>query len=326
MDNNCSYTVFIASLCIDYVRMLIGEAIFISLLSGIAVSTGKAIVDYIGGLDCCIRLRCRCTLAGDDIDDSILVGESHFVPYQSAVEQLKTKLMNRRGGVYVVAGPPGSGKSTYLMKAIEAAKAECGASLKFMYFGVGETLGLLTNFGLHNRIGIPRDRPLSKYLSVGTVIIIDQLEINVLLDEKTRSYIRGLATDSRNSNRYSVMMCVSNYCVYKEILQLNGGEKISAVFPNPLSLQWSEAQMTLFISKTLLCWTLEDQKELVALCLPSHSPGIIGDVVATITEQGLSSFGSIDEIIAADINKRVNKIANDWSLFARRGNEVQEQL
>ena len=306
--------------------MLIGEAIFISLLSGITVSTGKAIVDYIGGHDCCIRLLCRCALAAEDIDDSILVGESHFVPHQSAVEQLKIKLMNKRGGVYLVAGPPGSGKSTYLMKAVEAAKAECGASLKFMYFSVGESLGLLSQFGLHNRMGIPRDRPLYKYLSVGTVIIIDQLDMNILLDEKTRSYIRGLATDSRNSKRYSVMMCVSNYCVYREILDLNGQEKISAVFPNPLSLQWSESQMTLFISKTLGCWTPEDQKELVALCLPSRSPGIIGDIVATITEQGLSSFGSIDEIIVADINARVNKIANDWSLFARRGNQLQEQL
>ena len=164
------------------------------------MSSGKAIVDYIGGLDCCIRLRCRC--AAEDIDDSIRIGESHFVPHQSAVEQLKVKLMNKRGGVYLVAGPPGSGKSTYLMKAVEAAKAECGASLKFMYFSVGESLGLLSQFGLHNRMGIPRDRPLYKYLSVGTVIIIDQLDMNILLDEKTRSYIRGLATDSRNSKKY----------------------------------------------------------------------------------------------------------------------------
>ena len=69
------------------------------------------------------------------------------------------------------------------MKAVEAAKAVCGASLKYMYFSVGESLGLLSQFGLHNRMGIPRDRPLYKYLSVGTVIIIDQLDMNILLDK-----------------------------------------------------------------------------------------------------------------------------------------------
>ena len=60
---------------------------------------------------------------------------------------MKIKLMNQRGGVYLIAGPPGAGKSTYLLRAVEAVKAECGASLKFMYFHVDKTLGLLHEFG-----------------------------------------------------------------------------------------------------------------------------------------------------------------------------------
>ena len=84
------------------------------------------------------------------------------------------------------------------------------------------------------------------------MIVFDQVDNGPgRLNELSREYIVHLATDSRNSKVFSVIICVSNPETFQEILQLNGGDKIKSIFPYMGTMKWNYNQMEQFVSENL---------------------------------------------------------------------------
>ena len=278
---------------------------------GVMLVTWKDIKELVTTFDFYIRLRVQATFNAPDIDEVIMTGASTIIPHDSLTEEILFTINDENGGVTVIGAPPGSGKSTYVKDAVMRARTMY-PSLKIKLFGRGTSLLQLDE--LHNKFGIPPSRLMSTFLPKGTVIVIDQVDNTPSrLNELSREYIVHLATDSRNSKIYSIILCVSNPETFREILKLNGGDKIKPIFPYMGTMKWNNNQMEQFVSENLSHWTLTDRKLISDMCAPACSPGVFWSAIRVLKRYPSSSC--VDEVIFDTIRLDVQKKVHIWRQF-----------
>ena len=214
----------------------------------------------------------------------------HYVQGCKAVGEIKNTLRKglQCGGLYVLASPPGCGKSAHLQDILsDFIKQSNDHHVIVVKFDASE---ILSESNLRKKLGVPAYCDLKDVLPTGSWIIIDQLDRNEVGD--MGGFFTALATSSNNScGNFSVMVCVSKARMFKDILECNGGQKILPVC-NPLDFQVNESYIKEYIKAVR---PTADVDTLLVACKDSRSIGVARNLV---------------------LHGKVAKVKTDWDSFS----------
>jgi hypothetical protein len=228
------------------------------------------------------------------------------------IDKIVSEIISNTHGVFVFAAPQGIGKSTYLkMAAIKLQLNHPNIKLKLIKNGGS----VLQNQNLNILLKVPSGRALSDYLPNNSVIILDQIDFKSSLSENLRNYLSDLATDSHNSKKFKVVLCVSDPIVTKEILSCNEYEKIYLLC-RCRSLSWTKTLIDQLIRIKLAKLPIEQMDKLKRLVDDSNnSPGLVVKAFSIIG----SSSGKVE--IDADEWKGLEKYSESckscWEEFKK---------
>jgi hypothetical protein len=229
------------------------------------------------------------------------------IPLHSLEIHITSALRDHGGGVWIFGAPEGSGKSTYLNHCIELFRKESQQNRLVCTF---RGVNILKNRNLHLVLGVPLLESISDYIPHGTVIVIDQVDCQIeAIDSLVAEYIVELATDSRNSKCYSVIICVSCPQVMLALLKLNNMEKIKDIC-HPRAMQWRPQETEQYIEKVFLTWNKSQKNNLLDACEISNSPSVLYNAHKAMETGNYS----VDEIV--DFARNWDKLKGDrWSQY-----------
>ena len=223
--------------------------------------------------DCWIR--CMATTVLDSVPEDLIKYEENEENDVVLNDSITIVLQEREYGLLVISAPAGTGKSTYLMKALQ--KMTTKRRMKFFTGGayLQDFKKILSSFGM------PDHAKLSTYLPKKSIVIIDQVDFTgAAFNETIQANITDLATDSHNSKKYLVILCVSDAKFAKKVLLCNGGEKINLVVP-PVKLKWTKCDAEKFISLKMISMKMNPEDEMMQPLLedfaPCYNPHIMRD-------------------------------------------------
>lgn len=225
-----------------------------------------------------------------------------YVDNHSLVTQLERILQSDIGGLFVLGAPCGSGKTTYLGKAIEKFQSEYSSRKVYYLNGISEDT--------FSALGVPDGR-FSEFLPSGSVVILDQAESTIDPSPKVFNLLIQLAVQSRNSKVFHTIIAVSSPSLMEKILELNGGEKIYSIAPTSL-LKWDEKKQLELAEKLLPQWSPETRQSLVNKVKSSESCGILFSLA-----NQLDGFPEDFDEGYSNVIEQVNKRSNEWKEFAR---------
>lgn len=267
-------------------------------------AVGKTFVDSLWTTECWQKWNVRRHLA---MAEPIDLETGDIVSFKDITDIIFRRVTNVDYGVFVLAAPPGSGKSTLIKMTLPELRK------KFRYIKILRDDGNLFGMNIQESLYIPRRCALSEYLPAETLIIIDQIDLKIeSLSPDLKAYITALAADSVNSKKFKMLFCVSDPNTAREILSCNGGEKVQEISCRD-SLVWSKDQLGAFIRiklPHLSSQGIEKLKSLAKVC--KNSPGLIEK--ATVHLAGDEK--SISEGDWKILERYANTRAASWNLFA----------
>eukprot|EP01032_Pedospumella_encystans_P013809 gene13809-15880_t len=191
---------------------------------------------------------------------------------------INRSLTSIEGGVHILGGPPGCGKSTCVSGAIELCRQRHAHKLILLLHGPE----LLRSRGLHAELGVPTRKRISTYVPEGSVIVIDQLDLGSFteLTIEMQGYLIELAADSVNNPTFHIILVVSKPEVFGTLMRLNGCEKFQDIC-RPSDFGWSVERMTLMVDHSLYSWSEADRQRLVEALHPFATPKVIYQIIAS---------------------------------------------
>ena len=195
-----------------------------------------------------------------------------MIENKALIDKIVGNLIGESFGLFVFAAPTGSGKSTFIKMAIRKIQ-ELSNGNQFMIKLCMNGGQLLEKRSLHDHFKIPLHRPLSRYIPRGSIIILDHADVNPQLPHAVGDYLTELATDSANSKRYKIVVCVSNAILASRLIALHSGEKVHKLCC-PSALQWSEVQAMEYMIENKISET--SRMKLLEIVRKSYySPGLL---------------------------------------------------
>lgn len=160
-----------------------------------------------------------------------------YVAHEKFLGDIRENIFDELKGVKVVWAPPGYGKSTYLKRVCaDLQRDELIYGAKIMsHFRKHKDMPLIETLAIG--IGFPPDiaprfHTLSEIMHDKTdlpiVIVFDQFDHLMAQElDHAKSFVVSLAEDSLQSKKYTVLLNVTEPKFAREILNWNGGQKIS---------------------------------------------------------------------------------------------------
>lgn len=228
------------------------------------------------------------------------------VPYYAIERCIDESLKDDDGGVWIFGAPAGSGKATYLARQIDKFRSNY-PHRKIVVFPDG--ISVIKDKKINDLLGIPENEPLSRYLPHGTIIILGHFDITESSLREAKENICELATDSRNSKKYSIIISVSNPKTMIDLLNINGGEKVRDLC-HPRCIKWTSTEVTQYINKMFSNWTEQEKHCLIESCQLSCSPGVLFETY----KMKQSGRYSSDDVVKFAKNLDTNK-SKEWDDF-----------
>jgi ABC-type uncharacterized transport system ATPase subunit len=133
---------------------------------------------------------------------------------------LDSSFNNKYGGIHVLVAPSGAGKTTYL-RSYANRFINNGGLVQFFGSELQDRKQFYTAFGDHDR-----SMDLFEMLPKRSTIVFDQIEHQDKLNYEMKSLFKHLAFESRRIEGVSVVFSTANEKLAKEVLSLNGNDKI----------------------------------------------------------------------------------------------------
>jgi len=210
---------------------------------------------------------------------------------------------SKLGGLRILYGPQGSGKSTHIREYISELISEGGHGIVLT--------GTSSMEDLRRELHVPIHGELSDYVPKGTLIVIDQVE-NIKIDNDTDRFFRSLATESRNRNMFRAVVCVSEPDTSLRLLELNGKEKIKDLCSSDV-LKWGELEIDEFIDQRFPHMASVEKKFLRGLAIHASLPGFL---VSVADEHGVTTIPG-DERRKKELTKRALGYNEAWVKFKK---------
>lgn len=204
------------------------------------------------------------------------------------------------GGLKLIGAPRGDGKSTIVLKEVKRFMQErC-----FCQNAVVDIKSLGANC-IQEALQIRPHCEVSDFVAERTIITIHQADLKVANVEDLENYIISIATDSYNSDKYCILMCMSTPETFRQVLTFNGGQKISSL-RQPSELKWNPTKLEVLIDSSFPEWSKDGKKALLELVIPAMSPGVIVNLLYDIRKtKGIKDFFDLDEDRRSDLISNV---------------------
>ena len=287
----------------------VGVLVFIG---GLLTTCGKELIDSI---KYCYSIERTVIIAILNSSKSLIqLASSVVIDHDSFKAELSRRFRFgvRCGGVSILGSPAGSGKSTYLSRYIPLLAQENRVGFIFLKADAD----FLSQRGLHDHLGIPKNKKISDYIPKGTIIVLDQCDIKHRhIKPEMEQYVIDIATDSSNTLSFHVIVCVSDSDVFADmVMHYNNGQKISQLCL-PSAVKWTHDQIKRYISVSLPDWSLDDLEKFTALLSDVKSPGPVWHALQLIELDGLRCYDDLDDDIRAQICINVTTLATSWKDF-----------
>jgi hypothetical protein len=171
-------------------------------------------------------------------------------PLATTIIQDAIRFGRREGGVLVFGSPCGSGKSTYVNSCLFQPQSIREQVFQPNVIITMSGLHPLQDDGIRKVLKIDKNTRISSVVPTGTIFVFDQIDCAPhKITERFVENVTELATDSRNSKKYTVIIIVSDPDVYNMILQCNGGQKVRSLDGTHKTswLKWDRRQVECFI-------------------------------------------------------------------------------
>ncbi len=182
------------------------------------------------------------------------------------------------GGLFLIGGPRGCGKTTCLSGAITMSRARHPETLILLLHGPE----VIRDRGIHRILGVPRAQKISEFVPEGCIIVVDQFDLDMtLLTSEVKGYLTELATDSANNPTFRMVLVVSDPDVFGAVMRLNGSEKVQDVC-RPRDFKWPTHKVEQVLNNALPSWSLDDRHNLLTALVPSATPQVIRVVLRMV--------------------------------------------
>ena len=242
-----------------------------------------------------LRLK---NLFGQNIQDFNLNGP--LVLKQSLVQDIKSFIKSNIGGVRVIWGPPGSGKSTALRKVLKNMhdkKQIRGAvfikpppdasDIPTVWFSNDLSDGFGNTYNPNEKLS----KFLPKFNGIPNVVVLDQLD-NAQFGEEMRIFIKTLAEDSSLTKSYIAFAILSDAYKAKMMYDWNSHEKIVLLqgpYAPPTLYQWDTEDVEKWFSKDFLLHPSSsllsapmDQARIKEIAITAGTPGFLVDMMSFV--------------------------------------------
>jgi hypothetical protein len=284
------------------------------LVGGFITLTVKHFCDWVVGTDAASVIRIR--MFPPSIGTLKNVHDKNYVVITEFCETIHCALGDGwSGGLKLIGAPQGAGKSTIVLKeAKRFIEERCFCQNAVV---VIKSLGVNC---IHDALRIRPQDEVSDFVAERTIIIIHQADLRVANMEALSNYIVSIATDSYNSDKFCILMCMSTPETFRQVLTYNGGQKISMLC-QPSELKWDANKLEMLINSSFPEWSKEGKRELLEITLPAMSPGVIVHLLNDIRihkMRGVNDFCNLDLVRRSDLLSNVERIAGDWAKFEIR--------
>lgn len=247
-------------------------------------------------------MRARLNSDSMNLDDSLVVPNLPFCKSLIHILELRT------GGVFVVGAPAGSGKTTYVIESIKKFMASNKRCVKYV-----RQANCASSSAFKSMIGMPPGGCVSEYLPAGSVVVIDQIDFDVITSEMA-AFIIELATESRNTKAFHVILCVSSATMMNSILELNGGEKIVTAVASKV-IEWDEDQISALATFMLKGWLKSDVDQVVKALAISKSAGTVWSWCNKFNQAKYTQWADVKEESRLNMLSGALKKQQMWETF-----------
>jgi hypothetical protein len=218
----------------------------------------------------------------------------------------ESHIRNKSGGVFVVAAPPGSGKSTYLRQSGNAF-IQSGGHARFISSEVASYNQFFRAFGVDELSG-----NVFNWMPQRSVIIFDQIEKLAPLNVEMRVIIRRLAEENCRVPNRNVIISTSNIHSAKEILKLGENDTIHRA-GQCTDFMWGYDLVHKFMqSPPFVHWSEAHKQRLMEHAVRAACPRFLYGVANMCGKNG---YPEKDEIFAM----RAEHYAQTWQEFREEG-------
>ena len=186
---------------------------------------------------------------------------------------------DKRGGVKVVAAPPGSGKTTGILSAMNTF-IDSGGKARMLGSEFREADDFYAAFG-----GEDYRLTLFEILPLRSLIVINQLERFKELPGEIEGLIHHLARESRRTAGCNVVISISDSTLATKVLNINGPDKFE-IAGRASDFRWGQEEVATFINLGCISWSEEDKVTFTRLGMLAGSPAFMSYLL-TIFPSGL---------------------------------------
>lgn len=235
---------------------------------------------------------------------SIDIQDLRGLPYIKkfdAINLINSAFNNKYGGLFVIIAPPGSGKSTYLRNCCNQF-IQSGGHVRYLSSDISTRAQFYEAFG-----GIDRSSDLFNVMPPKSVIVLDQIEKLYPLSFEMKGLLGHLAVESRRVAEKNIVVSVSSINCAKEILSLNGYDKIQQV-GHCQDFMWHENQIDEFLCGSIFSNLTSEQKmQIRDRAITAACPGFL----YTVADRVSSGYPKNDSLLKL----RAEQYQKTWSDF-----------
>lgn len=230
------------------------------------------------------------------------------IPNPKVEKTLESSFNNKYGGIHVLVAPTGSGKSTYMRSYANRFMAD-GGFVQYFSSELQNRKMFFTQFGDESRAS-----DLFEVLPQKSVIILDQIEHLGELNSDISRLLKHLTYESRRVAGVSVIVSTSNIGIARDILELNGNDKIR-INGSVSDWRWTHDMVDKYLEAPVYRnWSVADISIIRQLAYRASSPAFLYSFADLLRDYPSPA-------VITRLSQKAETFAEAWDKFKKTDSE-----